>query len=294
MRLLLIGLLLSCGGSKHNGYRSAKSKPWLKPKKLTFDDIYEIDVEGKVSFPNRKRSAWYKIELPTSGTLKVRALAPFGDSDMNDIGIELYNGNYELLTSDPEITLDSEAGNDNDEEEEGSDEDEDDTVESRTIEQSGLPAGTLLVHVYARKRKTTADFSLSVKLKKGVGASSTSSEVALLGALPLVPVVDDTPKKKVVRKEKRREKKSERKTIRSSILRAESRGKNKTKIIIKVGSKHGVTSSWSGKVVSAGKTIPGGRFRVSKVTETQTHATVSAPRNAVIRAKRVVLSGPKK
>ena len=65
--VLLIVAAAACGGAQiptHNGYKGgSKAAPWKKAKSLKFDEKSEAKVEGELSYPDKRRAAWYVARI---------------------------------------------------------------------------------------------------------------------------------------------------------------------------------------------------------------------------------------
>lgn len=301
---LAVAFAAACGGAdipEHNGYKSAKSRPWQRPTVLELDDALEAEVDDSVSYPKRQRARWFAIDLPTHGELEVQVTVVGLVEDREvDLAFEVLDEGYQTL---------AQANRDED--------DAGDEQKSRTVK--GIAPGRYYIHVYAERRLDEADFTLQVAFRGGLGGGGPSDEgspnfpasVSYITALPDVPAVDDAPAAPppepapVVKKCKgsRCKKKPEprptaepqpqQKAIRARIAGIVSVTSGGTLIRIDRGSQQGIKVGWKGSVVtSAGAAIPSGSFEVSKVSQGESFGTVRATADSVTAAKYVRLRPP--
>ena len=297
-RLLPLSIALgfaatACGpkAPTHNGYKPTQTKPWTKAKKLEWSDDFEAEVDDEVSYPKRRRARWYEIEVPRFGELELKlASSQIGEPAPEfDLAFEVLNPAGRVLAR--------------------ADAEEDDAGEEtkeRTITE--LPAGIYRVHIYAQKRTDAAEFNLRLKFKplKPPDESDFPAEVPYVGALAAVPPVDDAPPP-IVRRPRcrgnrcrkpppRREPEPEQpvaKAMKARIAGITAR-EGRTMIRIAAGQNRGIAVGWSGSVVTrAGKAISNGGFQITKVTATESYASVRASSDAVNAAKYVRLRPPK-
>lgn len=303
--------LTACGGVDvplHDGYRSKKSKPWKKPKMLEFDEDFEAEKDGELSYLKRRRASWFAVDLPADGEVEVRIdVSPLGlaaeaaefedDEDPFDVAFEVYDENFRLL--------------------ERADRDADDAGDrqrSRTV--AKLLKGRYLIHIFLQRRLDEAEFNLRVKYNRAAVELETDFpvQVAFVEPLPVVPIVDDAPEgkkrcrgKKCGKKRPRNGKKPDKGSkndnggaqdvpagaISAKIIGVRQASNGGTHITINVGSGRQVERGWKGQVVtSKGKAIPGGRFKIKKVQARTSTATVEASPDSVSGARRVRISPP--
>ena len=300
---LAVAFAASCGGAdvpEHNGYKSAKARPWQRPQVLEFDEGLEAEIDDTVSYPKRQRAKWYAVDLPTYGELDVQlTTVGLADDREVDLAFEVMNEGYQTLTQ--------------------ANRDEDDSgEEQKTRTVKGLAPGRYYIHVYAERRLDESDFTLQVAFRGGAQVGSTDegnpnfpATVAYITALPDVPAVDDAPayvppeptpvvkkckgskckKTKVVVKQP--EGQAPPKAIRARIAGIVSTSSGGTLIRIDRGSSQGIAVGWKGSVVtSSGSAIPNGSFSVSKVSQAEAFATVRATADSVTAAKYVRLRPP--
>ena len=283
----------ACGGTdvpEHNGYRSAKSRPWRKPTVLRLDDSFEAEVDDAVSYPRRQRARWYAVDLPSFGGIDVQVTVPELAEDREiDIAFEVLDEGYSVRAK--------------------ADAAEDDAGDEQKIRRlRRLPPGRYYIHVFAQRRLDEADYTLQVNFKPQKGREPTTfpAQVAYIGALPDVPLTDDAPapapvvkkcrgsrcKKRVARVEKEPE--PQPKSIRARIAGISDAGSGKgVQIRINQGANQGIEVGWKGTVVSRdGKAIAGGSFEVSKVSPGESYGTVRASASSVTSAKYVKLRPP--
>jgi hypothetical protein len=183
--LLVVALVGACGGPQiptHNGYKSEKARPWMKFKTLKFDEKGEAKVEGDLSYPDKRRAAWFGADLPVPGDLDLKVeITPPGETvnDDFDLGFEVLDtGNRPIIRKDID---------------EG-----DQTHElNKDAHLKSLAPGHYLIHLYLQSRMDTGEYVLRAVFKAGAPAEQKSdfpAQVAFVGALPMVPISDDTPK----------------------------------------------------------------------------------------------------
>jgi hypothetical protein len=285
------GLLagVACGGAgvpEHNGYKSAKSRPWQTPTVLVLDGDSEAEVEATISYPRRQRARWYAIDLPSSGELEVQvSVVGLFDERPVDLAFEILDEGYQVL-----------ATADRDEDDAG------DEQKKRLI--GGLAAGRYYIHVYAQRRLDETEFTLQAIYREAARdeQSNFPAQVAYIGALPDVPAVDDAPvaPQPVVKKCRGAacKKRPPDPTPQPAAIRARVAGivqvtAGGTQIRIDRGASQGVEIGWKGSVVTQdGKAIQGGSFEISRVTSAESFATVRASADSVTSAKYVRLRPP--
>ena len=305
MALLAIScLLMACAGRipDHDGYPGKSTKGWENPTDLELDEDLEAEADGELSYPARRRSRWFAVELPQPGRLAVQlSYLPLGDlgeeefvDDPFDLAFEVYDASHRLL-----------ARADNEESDAG------ERKKQRTVED--LASGRYLIHVYVQRRLDAAEYTLRLQLKRGGAIASQTdfpSGVRFPEPLPLVPVVDDTPAdaKPRPRCRGRRCGKRHRGSSRSSgptqkpdktdepasgtAMQGRITGVRVvgggTRITINRGTSHGVAKGWKGRVVSrSGAGIANGSFTISQVKANESYATVNASGDAVTAAAHV-------
>ncbi len=289
--LLAFALAAGCGPSAplHNGYRKKHTKPWLKAKIHSFDEAGEIEIDSKVSWAKRRRARWYAIDVPVFGDLSVtlRSEQIGESSDEFDLAFEVLAENGKIL-----LVADKEEDDAGEEEKE------------RALAE--VDPGRYLIHVFLQSRLSAATFNLRVKFVPGVQPDDSTfpREVAYIGNLPAVPPVDDAPPPVVKRKCKKGKRckrvvtrappPSAGKSVRVRItgITASERG---SRIRIGAGKNKGITKGSRGAVISkGGSRITNGGFTVSRVTATESFASVRAKSDAVNGAKyvRIKLTPP--
>jgi hypothetical protein len=179
----------ACGGPQipqHNGYKDSTTKPWKKFKTFKFDDKGEAKSDGDLSYPDRRRAAWFGIDVATPSALTVKLdITPPGDAvnEDFDLGVELLDpANRPLQRKDLE--------------EGDSQHDLNKSLDGKELQ--NLQPGHYLLHLYLQGRLDSCEFTIHATLKSsGAGVEVKSdfpSQVAFVPPLPLVPVTDDTPK----------------------------------------------------------------------------------------------------
>ena len=289
---LALGTATGCGGPDvpdHNGYRSAKARPWRSPTVLQLDDSYETEVDDTVSYARRQRARWYAVDLPGPGDLEVQlSLAELSDERDVDLSLEVLDEGYRVL-----------AKADREEDDAGDDQ------KTRTVK--GVVPGRYYVHVYAPRRLDGSDFTLQVQYRPRAVASASNfpASVAFVGALPDVPTTDDAPAPAPVAKKCRGSRCRKRpprvavedsqpppRSVRARIAGIIESGKG-VQVRINVGASQGIAVGWKGTVVSKdGKPIPGGSFEIARVSPGESFGTVRANVASVTSAKYVKLQPP--
>lgn len=165
----------------HSGYKGKNPEPWKKAKKLKLSDKLEASADGTLSYADRKRAAWYYVELPQPGQLELQLeITPPGDtvSEEFDLGFEVLDKDYRMIMRS-DLTEGDDAG---------------DLNKSKSLKD--LEPGKYYVHLYLQHRMDSADYELQATLKPmaSVGASDFPAQVAFVPTLPMVPLQDDSPK----------------------------------------------------------------------------------------------------
>ena len=295
-----VGSLVACGGLDvpiHDGYRN-RAKGWKKPKALEFDEDFEAEHDGELSYPDRKRARWFAVELPGDGELEVTLdVSPLGyaaeteefedEDDPFDVAFEIYNENYKVL-----------AHADN--------EDDDVGERKRSRKAPTVPKGRYLVHVYLQRRLDESEYTLRVKYRRGSLEPETNfpDEVAFVEPLPVVPAFDDAPEvagRKPCRGRRCKKPKnggggSKRPPPQAaagsmivSIVGIRQAKGGGTHITIQAGESRGVVKGWKGVVITRkNKEVPGSNFTISRVNARTSTATVrGASPDQVTSARRV-------
>jgi hypothetical protein len=182
--VLAIGVA-ACGGPQipqHNGYKETTKQPWKKFKPLKFDAKGEAKVDGDLSYPDRRRAAWFGVDLTAPSTLAIRLdITPPGDAvnDDFDLGVEILDPANRPITRKDLEEGDSQHDL------------------NKQLEAKDLQPGHYSIHLYLQGRLDTAEFTIHATLKGGAAVEVKSdfpAQVAFVGPLPMVPVTDDTPK----------------------------------------------------------------------------------------------------
>lgn len=183
--LLLLTIVAACGGTQipaHNGYKSDKAKPWKKFKTLKFDEKGEAKADGDLSYRDMRRAQWFAADTPINGELALRVeITPPGEAtnDAFDLGIEVLDPGFRML-----VRKDLEEGDSQQD-------------LNKTAILKDLPPGRYWIHLYLQARMDTAEYALHATFKAAPPADVKSdfpAQVAFVGALPMVPLTDDTPK----------------------------------------------------------------------------------------------------
>lgn len=287
MSLLFVA---ACGGPQipsHNGYKGgSKTKPWRKAKSLKFDDKYEAKVEGDLSYPDRKRAAWYvaNLERPGRLDLKLEIIPPGEDvNDEFDLGFEVLDPGFRVISRS-----DLEEG--------------DDVYEiQKSKSLLDLEPGKYYIHLYLQGRMDVADYILRAEFRpmSTVGKSDFPAQVGFPQALPMVPLQDDTPrshrpepKPTVVTVKRRRPKKEKVEkpapaptTLSARIIGLQVVGGG-TQITIGRGTSAGAAVGMKGKIVG----VASGSFSLAACTERTCTATVAATPDQIKGSGSVVLT----
>ena len=197
-----VAFAVGCGGTKvpeHPGYKSAKAKPWEKPKVLKLEKN-AAKAEVDLDYARFKRAKWFAVDLPGPGTLdvlmEVTPGGPGGGGEESEEGEELdMDVGFEIIDGKSFAVLSPK---------EGESDDSNELKKQRTLKE--LPEGRYLIHVYLTSRLDTADVELKLAFARGElpWISDFPNQVAWVDTLPAVPPLDDAPeavvkKKKVTR-----------------------------------------------------------------------------------------------
>jgi len=292
--VLLLLIVAACGGAQvpqHNGYKGgSKAKPWLKAKGLKFDDKSEAKAEGELSYAEKKRAAWYVVDLTSPGQLDLKLeIVPPGEGTNEDfdLGFEVLDpGNRMIARSDKN---------------EGDDSGE--IQKSKSL--LDLEPGKYLVHLYLQGRMDSCDYVLRATFKgmNTVGKSDFPSQVAFPQSLPQVPLQDDTPKSYkpptptvvVVKKTgpkthsppppPKEEKPAPVAALNARIIGMQVMG-GSTQITIGRGTSGGAAVGMKGKITG----VPTGSFSLAACNERTCTATVSATPDQIKGSGSVVLT----
>ncbi len=288
--VLLIVAVAACGGTQiptHNGYKGgSKAAPWKKAKSLKFDDKSEAKVEGELSYPGRRRAAWFVADLVQPGQLDLKLeVVPPGDSTNEefDLGFEVLDPGHRVIAR--------------------SDQQEGDDVGEIQKAKSllDLEPGRYMVHLYLQGRTDTADYVLRAVFKpmSTVGKSDFPDQVSFPQSLPMVPLQDDTPKsykppvaatttvhiKKLPVKKKEEKAAPAPTTMSARIINMQVIGSS-TQITIGRGTSAGAAVGMKGKIVG----VPTGSFTIAACNERTCTATVSATPDQIKGSGSVVLT----
>lgn len=173
-------LVAACGGRDvplHNGYKSAKAKPWKKPKNLALNEKFEAKIDGELNYATYKRARWYAVQLPSAGELALNLeITPPADAEDFDLAMEVFDpGNRVIAKADLE------------------EEDAKETTKKRLVEITA--PGRYLLQIYVQGRMDTAEYELQLAFTPKPGELKTDfpASVAFIDDLPQVPLTDDTP-----------------------------------------------------------------------------------------------------
>jgi len=289
LSLLVLLIVAGCGGAeipRHNGYKGgSKAKPWKKAKTLKFDEKSEAKAEGDLSYPEQRRAAWFVVDLTQPGQLDLKLeIVPPGEGTNEDfdLGFEVLDpGNRSIARSDLQ---------------EG--EDAGEIQKSKSL--LDLEPGRYMIHLYLQGRMDAADYVLRATFKplNTVGKSDFPAQVAFPGALPMVPLQDDTPKnykptptttvvtvKKGPPKPKVEKEPPPPTTLNARIIGMQVVGAS-TQITIGRGTSAGAVVGMKGKIVG----VPTGSFTLAACNERTCTATVSATPDQIKSAGSVVLT----
>ena len=298
---ILASLICGCGGADvpmHNGYKSPKARPWRDPTVLELDKALEAEVDDAVSYPKRQRARWYAVDVPSVGQLQVTLTTQLLNDDREiDLAFEVLDEGYHILTQ-------ADRGDDDAGEEQ----------KERTLKD--LHPGRYYIHVYCQRRTDAADFTLELAyhIDPKANPSNFPASVAFVGALPDIPLKDDSPAPVATshrcrgkhchhhgaahrgdhHDEHRDEHHDEDHQPPPTSIRARIAGivagPHGTEIRIDRGANQGVAVGWKGDVVERdGSAIPGGHFSISRVSPVESFATVRAGPAVVTAAKYVRL-----
>jgi hypothetical protein len=283
--VVLVVLAAACGGTDiptHSGYKSEKSKPWKKPKVLTFDEKGEAKVDGELSYLELRRAKWYAVDLPSEGELEVGCeISPPGDGDEEfDLAMEILDPNFQVISK--------------------ADLDEDDAHEllkQRTLYE--LAPGRYLIHLYLQRRLDTAEFDLKLKYTAIAKAyeSDFPAQVQFLPRLPVVPLLDDTPADQIA-KRKPNIKRTGTTRVRQTPKKPEDTGKKISGTVINIsvsgsesvitvnrGTAQGVQDGMKGYVTG----VKDGGFTTSGCTERNCKGKVGATPDQISKSGKVII-----
>jgi len=251
----------------HSGYKSEKSKPWAKPKRLAWDDKMEAEDDGDLDYADFRRARWYVVDLPSAGELNLQLeITPPGDAvnEEFDLAMEVLDPGHRVISK-----ADLEE------------EDAGELNKMRTLRD--LAPGRYLIHLYLQGRMDVAEYELKAAFKPtGAVKSDFPSQVAFLDPLPMVPLNDDTPStprppnrntgKKPPRTKPPKEEPAPAPatTLTARILGVSVSG-SKTQITVGIGTAQGVASGWKAKVAGVS-----GTFSVDSCTARTCTVQVSA------------------
>src|SRR5690606_24003 len=147
---------------------------------LKLNDKLVAKTEGTLSYPDKKRAAWFALELPQAGQLDLQLdITPpsDGSNDEFDLGFEVLDKDYRVL-----VRSDLQEGDDV-----GA------LEKSKSLKD--LEPGIYYIHLYLQHRLDVADYELRATFKPmaTVGRSDFPAQVAFVPPLPMVPLQDDTP-----------------------------------------------------------------------------------------------------
>jgi hypothetical protein len=288
-----LGLALTACGPKvptHNGYKNNRTEPWKKAKTLEWSEDMEAEVDDTVDYAKRWRARWFEVKAPRFGELEFKLeytqlREPRPEFDLA----------FEIIDASGRVLVRADAEED----------DAGEDTKERTITE--VPEGVYWVHVYTQDRTDRAEFNLRVKFKPLAAPDDSNfpDEVAYTPALAAVPPVDDAPPPIVRRPRCRRPPcgrprkpdppdtgpKPKAVMVRISGITARE---GRTAIRIAAGKNRGIETGWSGSVVTkAGRGIANGGFKISRVSATESYASVRASSDAVNAAKYVRIRPPK-
>ena len=286
----LVAVLCACGGvkvPKHSGYKSEKSKPWKKPKVLTWDEKLEAKTEGDLEYKDYRRARWFAVDLPAQGELTLRLeITPPGEQTNEDfdLGLEVLDPGFRVISkSDLE---DDEAGE-----------------LTKTKALLDLNAGRYYIHLYLQGRLDTADYIMRLTYKRTAPAevkSNFPAEVAFVPSLAMVPLNDDTPKgykpeqPKVVKIIKGPRKPSEPKVVEPKVTAIQARVigvsivSGGTQITVGKGTATGAAAGMKGKING----LATGSFTVASCNERTCLAVVQATPDQIKAAGGTVSLSP--
>ena len=288
--VLLLLIVAACGGTQiptHNGYKGgSKAAPWKKAKALKFDEKSEAKVEGELSYPDKRRAAWFAADLATPGQLDLKLeIVPPGETTNEDfdLGFEVLDPGFRVIARS-----DMQEG--------------DDTGEiQKSKKLLDLEPGRYLIHLYLQGRLDTADYVLRAAFagQNTVGKSDFPAQVSFPQSLPMVPLQDDTPKSykpptpTTVVQIKKNPKKVEKvekappapTTLSARIIGMQVIGSS-TQITIGRGTSAGMVVGMKGKIVG----VPTGSFSLAACNERTCTATVSATPDQIKGSGSVVLT----
>jgi hypothetical protein len=293
--------LAACGGAApvHNGYPAGDKDPWASPAHVQLKENGEGAAEGNISFPKRQRAKWYVVDLPAPGSLQAK-LSMDPTTTGADVGIEILDAGFNVA---------AEAQND-----------DDIGQEKKTRFVKDARTGKSYIHIFAINRGDELAYKLRVKYipsavphQKEVVRSDGDAKNAFpwtipnLPPLPAVPAGDEkhagnrTPVKPPPVTEKPEVKPdeppdpAEGAPVHAEITEFGSAAGGGVRIIINKGSGAGVEEGWTGYVIDnkTKRSVPKGSFKIKKVGDDESEATVNLPLD-VLQANRKVSLKPSK
>ena len=263
-RVLALLLVIGCGPKaiEHSGYPDGETKPWNQPKTLKLDERYEAKVDGTVSYPKKDRARWFVVDLPADGkmtaSITIDARAPGAD-----LGMEILDAGYNVVSKDGDDELQPKK--------------------ERVADK--VTGGRAYIHIYTLKRADEADFTLRLRFAPFLTTTPVTQPVAVADEIPNNPDLPQVPSAdakrrtggtvKHVDKPPDDKPKPPPKGVSAKIYEFGIR-EGKVHIKIDKGQVDGIEVGWSGYVVSSksGEKIPSSDFKIQKVKESESEASV--------------------
>jgi hypothetical protein len=277
----------ACGGAAtnaHSGYPEGESAPWEKATKLSLNDNLEATAEGEISYPKRVRAKWYVVELPAPGKLTAR-LSTETTVKGTDVALEILDAGFNVVA---EGQSDDDVGQ-----------------SKKTREAKDARQGKSYIHLYALGRNDQAGYTVRLKLdpkpQARAEAPAPSEPVAdrtqfpwTVPNLPALPQVKGggggsaSPPPPVAPPPPTEPPPPAGKTVRASIVEFGDSGSG-VRIIVNKGQNAGLDNGMEGDVVSGGKALPTGHFKLRNCKADECEAVVPKATMDQIQANRAVV-----
>jgi hypothetical protein len=279
--------LVACGGAaapSHTGYPEGESAPWSRASKINLNDNLEASAEGELSYPKRTRAKWYVVELPAAGKLTAR-LSVEPTVKGSDVGVELLDAGFNVA---------ADAVND------------DDLGQPKKVrEVKDARQGKTYVHIYALGRGDEVGYTLRLHFdpKPQVAGQAPDPQVEVpnndrtgfpwtvpnlpqlaqigKGGGPSPSVTPDEPKKPVAPVD----------TTPTKAARIDefSNTGGGIRLILNKGTNAGLDAGMEGDVLSGGKPMPTGHFKIKSCRDEECEAIAPKATMDQIQANRSVL-----
>jgi hypothetical protein len=284
LALSLASSLGACGGAApvHTGYPEGEATPWEKAGKLNLNDSLEASAEGELSFPKRVRAKWYALDLPAPGKLTAR-LSTEPTVKGSDVGFEILDAGF---------NVNAEAINDDDV-----------GQPKKTREYKDARQGKSYIHIYTLGRDDVVGYTLRVhfdpKPQARVEAPmepATADRTTFPWTVPNLPALPQIGKgggggSTVVTRETPPpppDPNAGFNLIKATITEFSDTG-NGVRIILNKGQNASLDGGLDGDVLSGGKPLPSGHFKLRSCKQDECDAVVPKATMDQIQANRAVI-----